>query len=181
MIIRVANKLDYPQIIDIYNQAIPTRRITADLEPVTQESRLGWFEFHLNSDKYPIWVLDNIIQLNQEPQILGWCTFSPFYPRAAFDNTVEISIYLDNNAKGHGYGSHILQFMKEQMLSRDINTLMAYVIEENIISRKTFEKQGFKQWGRYPNIANMGDSYQTFLMYGYQTGIENNLTEKLRY
>ncbi|WP_443091045.1 GNAT family N-acetyltransferase [Basfia succiniciproducens] len=176
MIIRIAKKQDYPQIIDIYNQAIPSRRITADLEPVTMESRKDWFEFHLHSERHPIWVLENsIIKNNQEEkQILGWCTFSPFYPRAAFNNTVEISIYLDNKAKGNGYGSKILQFMKEQMMCRDINTLMAYVIEENNISRKAFEKQGFKLWGRYPNIANMGDCYQTFLMYGYQSGIKNS-------
>ncbi|MDU8923373.1 GNAT family N-acetyltransferase [Pasteurellaceae bacterium LIM206] len=209
MIIRKAQPRDLPQIVAIYNQAIPSRRVTADLSPVTIAQRQEWFDFHLNHDRYPIWVITEndeanaAVQASPESQsavsktrvsahppaddsesitvsqkaannsrILGWCSFSPFYPRAAFDNTVEISLYLDQTVKGRGIGSRALQFMQSQMAARYINTLMAYVIEENHISRRTFEKQGFTQWGRYPNIANMGDSLQTFLMYGYQTGIE---------
>jgi phosphinothricin acetyltransferase len=34
---------DLPAIIDIYNATIPGRMVTADLEPITVESRLRWF------------------------------------------------------------------------------------------------------------------------------------------
>ncbi|TDQ56649.1 phosphinothricin acetyltransferase [Mesocricetibacter intestinalis] len=174
MIIRKATEQDYASILDIYNQAIPCRRITADLTPVTPQSRRRWFDFHLSDDKYPLWVINEEKNEIQRPaDILGWGSFSPFYPREAFDNTAEISIYLDPNATGKGLGSKLLHFMIEQMAPREIHTLMAYVIEENQVSRRMFEKQGFSQWGRYPHIANMGDSLQTFLMYGFQQGIEN--------
>lgn len=165
MKIRKATEQDFSQIIAIYNQAIPCRRITADLEPVTEDVRRPWFEAHLNSSIHPIWVLESAVE---NGKILGWCSFSPFYARAAFHETVEVSVYLDENAKGKGYGSKAIQFLQSQMPICGVNTLMAYVIEENTISRKMFEKQGFEQWGRYPNIANMQDSLQTFLMYGYQ-------------
>ncbi|MCI5763255.1 GNAT family N-acetyltransferase [Actinobacillus porcinus] len=165
MKMRKAIEQDFPQIIAIYNQAIPCRRITADLEPVTENGRRAWFDAHLNHDRHPIWVLESAVEIGR---ILGWCSFSPFYQRAAFAQTVEISIYLDEQAKGKGYGSQALQFLQAQMQDCGVNTLMAYVIEENQVSRKMFEKQGFEQWGRYPNIANMGDSLQTFLIYGYQ-------------
>ncbi|TCP94865.1 phosphinothricin acetyltransferase [Cricetibacter osteomyelitidis] len=163
MKIRTALSDDLARIVEIYNQAIPSRRITADLDPVTVEERQSWFAFHYNNPRYPLWVLET-----DERQIVGWCSFSPFYPRKAFDQTAEISIYLDNSAKSKGYGKSAVEFMKNQMLHCGINTLMAYVIEENHISRFMFEKLGFQQWGRYPSIANMGDSLQTFLMYGFQ-------------
>lgn len=173
MKIRTAAAQDFSAIIEIYNQAIPCRRITADLEPVTEQQRQAWFEAHLHNPKHPIWVLENEAAAQQKSAvensgILGWFSFSPFYQRAAFDQTVEISLYLDQQAKGKGYGSAALQFMQQQMASCGVNTLMAYVIEENHASRRLFEKQGFQQWGRYPHIANMGDSLQTFLIYGFQ-------------
>ncbi|MCK3658000.1 GNAT family N-acetyltransferase [Pasteurellaceae bacterium Pebbles2] len=183
MKIRPANKHDFSAIIAIYNQAIPSRRITADLTPVTEQQRQAWFNTHLDNPTHPIWVLmeeenlsENAPHFTEEKaesavkneKVLGWCSFSPFYQRAAFNQTVEISLYLDQSAKGKGYGTKALQFMQSQMATCSINTLMAYVIEENHASRKLFEKQGFQQWARYPNIANMGDSLQTFLVYGFQ-------------
>lgn len=169
MKIRTAKEQDLPQIVAIYNQAIPSRRITADLEPVTEQTRRPWFDAHLNSPRHPIWVLESAVE---KDKVLGWCCFSPFYDRAAFDQTVEISVYLDQAIKGRGYGSQAVRFLQTQMKKLDVRTLMAYVIEENRVSRKMFEKLGFRQWGRYPHIANMGDRLQTFLIYGYQNPSE---------
>ncbi len=173
MNIRTAQPQDLQSIIEIYNQAIPTRRITADLTPVTEQQRRPWFEEHFNNQTHPLWVMvENVTESAvQNERILGWFSFSPFYKRAAFDQTVEISLYLDQQARGKGYGSQALQFMQNQMSNCGINTLMAYVIEENHASRHLFEKHHFKQWGRYPNIANMGDSLQTFLVYGFQATV----------
>ncbi|WP_386691718.1 Putative phosphinothricin acetyltransferase YwnH [Lonepinella sp. MS14434] len=174
MKIRKAQPQDLSAIVTIYNQAIPTRRITADLTPVTEQQRRPWFEQHLNNNTHPLWVMvendakSTVESAVQNEKVLGWCSFSPFYRRAAFDQTAELSLYLDQTARGKGYGSQALQFMQRQMAACGINTLMAYVIEENHVSRRLFEKHHFTQWGRYPNIANMGDSLQTFLMYGFQ-------------
>jgi len=46
MNIRVAGKLDLPQIVDIYNQAVLLRWATADLTPVTIASQHPWFREH---------------------------------------------------------------------------------------------------------------------------------------
>src|SRR5438874_1475380 len=44
MIIRDAVEADLPDIIEIYNATVPTRMVTAELEPTTVEARLPWFE-----------------------------------------------------------------------------------------------------------------------------------------
>jgi len=46
MIIRDALDADLPVIIDIYNATVPTRMVTAELEPTTVEARLPWFHEH---------------------------------------------------------------------------------------------------------------------------------------
>lgn len=170
MQIRYAVEQDYPVIIDIYNQAIPTHQITADLDYATLASRRDWFNFHLHSKKYPIWVVE------VSATVVGWFSFSPFYERAAFAPTVEISIYLDSTVKGQGLGEKIVGFMQDKMLKLEVYTLMAYVFELNQPSVKLLQKCGFECWGRFPNIANMskdkiGEEWRTFLVLAYQQGI----------
>ncbi|STY58682.1 Putative phosphinothricin acetyltransferase YwnH [Mannheimia haemolytica] len=115
--------------------------------------------------------------VEDEQGIAGWFSFSPFYERPAFLHTSEISIYLDRYSKGKGYGSKIIEFMQAEMLNHNIHTLMAYVFELNTVSQNLMRKHGFEQWGRFPNIANMGkdekgeDKWRTLLMMSYQKGI----------
>ncbi|STY61479.1 Putative phosphinothricin acetyltransferase YwnH [Mannheimia haemolytica] len=89
-----AVEADFETILAIYNQAIPTHQITADLELATTQNRRKWFDFHLETAQYPIWVVED------EKGIAGWFSFSPFYERPAFLHTSEISIYLDRYSKG---------------------------------------------------------------------------------
>jgi L-amino acid N-acyltransferase YncA len=42
MIIRDAVEADLPFIVEIYNATVPTRMVTAELEPTTVEARLPW-------------------------------------------------------------------------------------------------------------------------------------------
>jgi L-amino acid N-acyltransferase YncA len=37
---------DLAAIVAIYNSAVPSRQVTADLEPVSVERRLPWFHAH---------------------------------------------------------------------------------------------------------------------------------------
>lgn len=171
MVIRKSIPADFERILAIYNQAIPTHQITADLELATPQSRQAWFDFHLTSEKYPLWSVED------EQGVVGWFSFSPFYERPAFVHTSEISIYLDASAKGKGYGSKIIQYMQAVMLDYGIHTLMAYVFELNQVSMNLMKKHDFACWGRFPNIANMGkmpngeEKWRTLLMMAYQKGI----------
>lgn len=171
MIIRKSQPEDFQKILDIYNQAIPTHQVTADLQFATSQSRQRWFDFHLNSDKYPLWSVED------DCGVVGWFSFSPFYERPAFIHTAEISIYLDHTAKGKGYGSQIIEYMQQVMLDHGIHTLMAYVFELNQVSMNLMKKHHFECWGRFPNIANMGqdqqgnEKWRTLVMMSYQKGI----------
>lgn len=173
MIIRKSTISDFQKILDIYNQAIPTHQITADLELATLENRQNWFDFHLSSEKYPLWSVE------EQNEVVGWFSFSPFYERPAFVHTAEISLYLDQSAKGKGYGSRIVKYMQDVMLDHHIHTLMAYIFELNQASLRLMEKHHFEYWGRFPNIANMGrkpdtaQEWRTLVMMGYQKGITN--------
>ncbi len=72
-----ATHADLPTIVHIYNEIIPSRLATADLEPISVASREDWFtEFDPNSR--PLWVMKD------GDQIAGWVSLESFYGRPAY-------------------------------------------------------------------------------------------------
>ena len=55
MKVRDAVEADLPAIVEIYNATVPSRRVTADPEPVPVESRRAWFHEH-DPQSHPLWV-----------------------------------------------------------------------------------------------------------------------------
>ncbi|HEX7951836.1 MAG TPA: GNAT family N-acetyltransferase, partial [Burkholderiales bacterium] len=99
---RLATRQDLPAIVEIYNATIPSRLVTADLEPVSVESRVGWFEQHHPGFR-PLWVAE------EGGRIAGWLSFSTFYGRPAYDKTAELSLYVGEAQRNRGLGSHFLR------------------------------------------------------------------------
>src|SRR6201982_2551187 len=75
--IRDALETDLPAIVEIYNATVPTRMVTAELEPTTVEARLPWFREH-SAERYPFWVVES------EGCVIGWLDFKKFQPRSAY-------------------------------------------------------------------------------------------------
>src|SRR6266487_6108024 len=95
IIIRDALESDLPIIIDIYNATVPTRMVTAELEPTTVEARLPWFREH-SPDEHPFWVVES------DGRVIGWLDFKKFLPRCAYRGTAEISVYVDEEFRRSG-------------------------------------------------------------------------------
>ncbi len=100
--IRDALESDLPVIIDIYNATVPTRMVTAELEPTTVAARLPWFREH-SSDQHPFWVAES------DGRIIGWLDFKKFLPRRAYRGTAEISVYVDQNFRHQGVARRLLE------------------------------------------------------------------------
>ena len=92
---RDAEQQDLPRIVAIYNTTIASRMVTADTSSVSVESRQKWFDEHSPS-KRPLWLVED-----ENNSILGWVSFQSFYGRPAYDATVEISIYLDEQQRAN--------------------------------------------------------------------------------
>ena len=97
-----AQQSDLLKIVSTYNSTVPSRLVTADLEPVSIESKQAWFDAH-SSNRRPLWTIE------VDGNYAGWMSFNSFYGRPAYDGTVEVSIYLEENARGKGLGKVCLQ------------------------------------------------------------------------
>ena len=145
---RLATAEDLPAIVAIYNSTIPSRQVTADIEPVTVASRLNWFNEH-TPDKRPIWVVE------ENGQMLGWLSYSDFHVRAAYAHTAEVSIYLAQDARGKGLGAYLLSAAMAFAPSLGIHTLVGLIFGHNEPSLKLFERFGFERWANMPRVATL--------------------------
>ncbi len=142
---------DLPIIVAIYNSTIPGRMVTADTTPVAVADKVQWFNQH-NRNSRPLWVAEN-----EDKKIIGWVSFQDFYGRPAYNGTAEISIYLDENERGKGFGKGMLEYAIEKCPSLGIHTLLGFIFAQNITSLQLFEKLGFNEWANLENIAMLDD------------------------
>jgi len=151
---------DLDTIVKIYNSTVASRMVTADTDPITVESRIKWFEEH-SSDKRPLWMIEN-----EDQDIVGWVSFQSFYGRPAYNATVEISIYLDENFRGRGYGKAVLAYALERCPEIGIKTLLGFIFAHNDASIKLFRHFGFEDWATLPDIAVLDNEERSLKILG---------------
>lgn len=149
---------DLPRIVEIYNQIIPSRLATADLEPVTVQDREEWFASF--DEHHPLWVIKD------EKRIVGWVGLEPFYGRPAYCHTSEIAIYLDQEVRHRGLGKQAMEFVIAQLPKLEISAVVAYIFGHNQPSLKLFEHFGFKEWGRLPRVAELDGVQRDLVIMG---------------
>lgn len=150
---------DLPKIVATYNSTIASRLVTADLEPVPVESKRAWFDAH-SPDRRPLW----LVWVNGE--YAGWMSFNSFYGRPAYDGTVEVSIYLEENARGKGLGKACLQKAITVCPELNIKTLLGFIFDHNEPSLNLFYGMGFEKWAHLPKIADMQDAERGLIILG---------------
>ncbi len=135
----IAQQQDLEKIVATYNSTVASRLVTADLEPVSVESKQAWFDAH-DAAKRPLWL---VIANNT---YAGWMSFNSFYGRPAYDGTVEVSIYLEESARGKGLGKSCLEKAFAVGPELNIKTLLGFIFDHNEPSLKLFYNMGFEKW-----------------------------------
>ena len=158
--VRDANISDLPDIVAIYNSTIAGRIVTADLEPVSVESRIPWFHEHSPSFR-PLWVIEDA-----QGVICGWLSFQSFYGRSAYNGTAEISIYLHEDYRGKKLGRYFMEKAIAACPKLKIKTLLGFIFSHNQPSLKLFSSFGFEKWAHLPKVAELDEIERDLLILG---------------
>src|SRR5712691_6275192 len=134
--VRDATEADLPDLVAIYNATGPTRRVTAELEPVTVASRLPWFREH-SPGHHPLWVAES------EGVIAGWISLQSFLTRCAYRGTAEVSVYVHENFRRQGVGRELLRHAIERGPTLQLSALVGCIFGHNEASLRLFEELGF--------------------------------------
>ncbi|HSZ19177.1 MAG TPA: GNAT family N-acetyltransferase [Candidatus Acidoferrum sp.] len=155
--IRQATKADLPRLTEIYNHYVIHTPVTFDIEPYTVERRATWFEQFGSSGRYRLLVAEN------DGGILGYAGTTRFRPKAAYDSTVETSIYCAPDAVHKGTGSALYSALFDALAGEDIHRIVAGYTMPNPASGALHRKFGFnpvgifhengRKFGRYWDVT----------------------------
>jgi phosphinothricin acetyltransferase len=155
--VRPATAADLSVINDIYNQYIVEAHYTFDLEPWTMEARREWFTHYGTTGRH------RLLVAVAEGQVIGYTSSSQYRPKAAYDVTVETSIYLAPESVGRGAGSRLYKELFKILEGEDVHRANAGITLPNPASVALHERFGFKRialfteqgrkFGRYWDVA----------------------------
>jgi L-amino acid N-acyltransferase YncA len=143
---RLARPDDLTRIVEIYNATVPSRMVTADLEPVSADSRRSWFAEHA-PERRPLWVAE------RDGAVVAWLSFSSFYGRPAYARTVELSVYVDASWQRQGLGSYLLSQAIAHAPAIGAKRLLGFIFAHNRPSLALFAQHGFERWAHLPGVA----------------------------
>jgi phosphinothricin acetyltransferase len=151
--IRPATLSDLPALTAIYNHYIAHTTITFDLHPFEPGDRRKWFEDHSSTGRYRLLVAE------EAGNVVGYATTSRWRPKAAYDTTVESSVYCRPDAVGRGIGGALYSALFESIGGEDIHRIVAGISQPNPVSVALHLRFGFRQVGVFSSVGRKFGEY----------------------
>lgn len=154
--LRIAELEDAPTILQIFQDNQTDALLGKGIDLI---SVIDWVE--TQSQRTPFWVLE------KQNVVCGWCSLEPYYGLAAFDDTVEVSLYIDSEYQSIGLGSFILGQILKHANRFGVHSMVAHIYQSNKISQAFFAKHGFQVWGCLPKVVNSTSGREDLMIMGY--------------
>jgi len=155
--IRAATRNDVPRLTEIYNYYVLNTPVTFDVEPYSVERREQWFEQFGRTGRYRLLVAE------ESGTVVGYTGTTRFRPKAAYDTTVETTVYCAPQTTGQGIGGKLYAALFEAIADEDIHRIVAGYALPNPASAALHERFGFKlvgvfsgngrKFGKYWDVA----------------------------
>jgi len=159
ILIRAAALQDLPPLTDIYNHYVRTSPITFDIDQVLAENRREWFADHCDGGRH------RLLVAQERECVIGYAGTGPYRAKAAYETTVETTIYLAPAARGRGIGTRLYEALFNAIANEDVHRVVAGITLPNAASVKLHERFGFtrigifsesgRKFGRYWNVLWM--------------------------
>jgi L-amino acid N-acyltransferase len=139
MQIRVATLDDAPAIREIYNHEVSSSTVTFDLVPRTLEQQRSWL-----TERSGVHV---VLVAEQDGEVIGFGSLSPYRDRPAYSTTVEDSIYVHRERRRSGVGHAILAELVDRATAHGFHTVIARIVGGHEASIALHAALGFRHVG----------------------------------
>ncbi len=153
MIVRDGVLDDLRALTEIYNHYVVYTPATFDLEPFTVGDRREWFDHYATDGRYRL-----LVAVDSDG-ILGYATSSRFRAKAAYDTSVETTVYCGPNAVGRGVGIALYRRLFEVLATEDLHRAYAGIALPNDASVALHRKLGFAPVGTYREVGRKFGTY----------------------
>lgn len=146
MIRRVRPAEDAGAISEIYNYYITDTVVTFENEPVDAKAMQKRIEEI--AARFPYLVYE------QGGKVLGYCYAATWRSRAAYDHTVETTIYLHKDWLNKGIGHQLYQELVGLLRNAEFHVAVASITLPNTQSVALHEKFGFRKVAHFTEVGN---------------------------
>ncbi|MEM7080827.1 MAG: N-acetyltransferase family protein [Pseudomonadota bacterium] len=151
--VRHARDEDVYALTNIYNHYVLASPATFDLEPRTVVERSEWLtQFSLNGHHQLLVAVD-------DNSVIGYACSTRFRTKAAYDTSVETSIYVHPDAVAQGLGKVLYGALFEAIGGVGVHRAFAGITLPNSESVALHERLGFKAIGAFHEVGYKFDRY----------------------
>ena len=163
IVIRPATENDAERLLEIYAPYITDTAITFEYDvPSVAEFRE---RIRNTLEKYPY------LCAEKDGVVLGYAYAGVFKARAAYQYSVEHSIYVDRNCKGRGLGRKLYEVLEEKLKAQGIRNLYACIAvptekEDEYLdfsSEHFHGHMGFKKVGKFTDCAKKFERWYSMI------------------
>jgi len=164
VIIRPVVQGDLPALLAIYNHYVVNTPVTFDIEPRTLAQRQMWLDTFAPTGRYRCFVAE------QDGKAIGWACSGKFKEKAAYDTSVETSIYLAPGEQGKGLGRRLYRTLFDALASEDVHSAFGGVTQPNEASVGLHLAMGFSHVGTYREVGRKFGRFWDVAWYGRPLG-----------
>ena len=163
--IRKGRPEDVPALLDIYNYEVINGTATFDLQPKTLAERMQWFEEH-QTEAHPLLVAELSLEEASDtaltqPIVAGYATLSSYRPKAAYDSTAELSLYIAPACRGRGVATALMQaILQAARKCPELHVVVSVITGGNAASIHLHEKFGFTHCGTLHEVGFKHGAYR---------------------
>ncbi len=159
--IRMATRADLPAVLEIYNEAILNTTAVYTYQPYTLANREAWL------DKKTLMGIPVLI-FEQDGNVAGFATYGPFRESAAYQYTVEHSIYVHKDYRRLHIGAQLMEALKNVLNEKGYMTLIGAIDADNDGSCRMHEAMGFQLVGKIERAGYKFGHWLTLNLYQCQ-------------
>jgi phosphinothricin acetyltransferase len=151
--IRPARRDDLARLTEIYNHYVLTTPVTFDVEAYTVERRLSWFEQFATTGRH------RLVVAMDGPLVVGYASTTRFRPKAAYETTVESTVYCAPDYTGQGIGVRLYDALFSALAGEDVHRIVAGYALPNPASARLHERFRFKPVGVFTAVGRKFGRY----------------------
>jgi phosphinothricin acetyltransferase len=151
--IQYIRESDFADLVAIYNYYIEHTPITFDLDLYTVESRMPWFEQFREGSRHICLVA------SEQGRAVGYASSASFRSKAAYQTSVESSVYLYPDATGKNLGAALYQALFDYLATQPVHRVYAGITLPNDASLALHRRYGFEDCGLFQEVGYKFDQY----------------------
>ena len=160
IVIRRVIQDDLPALLAIYNHYVVHTPVTFDLEPRTLAQRQAWLDTFAPAGRYQCFVAA------RDGAAIGWANSGKFRERAAYDTSVETSVYLAPGEQGKGLGRSLYRALFDALAAEDVHRAYGVVTLPNEASVGLHLAMGFSHIGTLGEVGRKFGKFWDVAWYG---------------